>query len=117
VLVVGGGNPSALRSAELYDPAARRWSRTGSTIGYGGTAVLLRDGRVLIAGSGNEGEIYSPATGTWTPTGPVINSLVTGRAAAVLPSGEVLYAGGARFSCGVKQCFYDPSADAEVYTP
>jgi hypothetical protein len=37
--------------------------------GYGGTAALLQDGRVLVASSGT-GNVYSPATGTWTETGP-----------------------------------------------
>ena len=28
-----------------------------------------------------------------------------------------LYAGGERFFCGVQNCFDEPSADAELYTP
>jgi hypothetical protein len=40
---------------------------------------------------------------------------LSGRAAAVLPNGQVLYAGGERFYCGVKNCFYEPSANAEPY--
>jgi hypothetical protein len=78
---------------------------------------LLHDGRVLVAGAGNEGDVYSPGTGTWTATGPMVYAGLSGRAAAVLPSGQVLYAGGERFSCGVKQCFYKPSAGAELYAP
>jgi hypothetical protein len=84
---------------------------------YGGAAALLQDGRVLVAGSGDEGEVYSPATGTWTATGRVVYPGVSGRAAAVLPGGRVLYAGGERFYCGVKNCFNEPSAGAELYTP
>src|SRR6266542_1411470 len=116
-LVAGGGNPSALRSAELYDPASASWSITGSMTGYGGAAALLQDGRVLVAGSSNEGEVYSPATGTWTATGPVVYPGLSGRAAAVLANGQVLYAGGERFYCGVKNCFNEPSANTELYTP
>jgi hypothetical protein len=52
-----------------------------------------------------------------TATGPMVYAGLSGRAAAVLPSGQVLYAGGERFSCGVEQCFYEPSAGAELYAP
>jgi N-acetylneuraminic acid mutarotase len=117
VLVAGGGNPSALNSAELYDPVSGKWTATGSMTGYGGTAALLQDGRVLVAGYENEGEVYSPATGTWTATGPLPYPGVSGSAAALLPSGQVLYVGGERNYCGVKNCFSDPSASAELYTP
>jgi hypothetical protein len=34
-----------------------------------------------------------------------------------LPSGQVVYVGGERFYCGVKNCFNEPSATAELYTP
>src|SRR6266542_2484808 len=71
VLVAGGGNPSALQSAELYDPTSGRWTRTGNMNGYGGTAALLQDGRVLVACC-DAADVYSPATGTWTPTGPMV---------------------------------------------
>ena len=117
VLVAGGGNPSAMSSAELYDPATGNWSPTGSMAGYGGTAALLPDGRVLVAGSANEGEVYSPGAGTWTANGPTTYAGLSGRAAAPLPGGRVLYMGGERFFCGVKNCFNEPSATAEVYTP
>ena len=115
VLVAGGGNPSALRSAELYDPSTGRWSATGSMNGYGGTAALLQDGRVLVASSGT-GDVYSPATGTWTETGPMVFPYASG-AAARLPNGQVLYVGGTKVKyCGQYSCD-EPIADAELYTP
>jgi len=115
VLVAGGGNPSALQSAELYDPASGRWSRTGSMNGYGGTAALLQDGRVLVA-SGGTGDVYSPATGTWTETGPMVYPYASA-AAALLPNGQVLYAGGSKVKyCGQYSCD-EPLADAELYIP
>jgi hypothetical protein len=83
--------------------------------GYGGAAALLQDGRVLVAGGGNDGEVYSPATGTWTAIGPVVYPGLSGRAAAVLPSGQVLYAGGEWFYCGVKNCFYEPRQRRAVH--
>jgi hypothetical protein len=115
VLVAGGGNPSALRSAELYDPASGRWSPTGSMNGYGGRAALLQDGRVLVACC-DAGDVYSPATGTWTATGPMVYPYASG-AAALLPNGQVLYAGGGKVKyCGQYSCD-EPVADAELYTP
>jgi WD40 repeat protein len=115
VLMAGGGNPSALQSAELYDPAANRWTRTGSMNGYGGTATLLPDGRVLVACC-DAADVYSPATGTWTPTGPMVFPYASA-AAALLPNGQVLYAGGGKVKyCGQYSCS-EPIADAELYTP
>jgi hypothetical protein len=115
VLVAGGGNPSVLRSAELYDPSSGRWSATGSMNGYGGTAALLRDGRVLVACC-DAADVYSPAAGSWTPTGPMVFPYASA-AAALLPSGQVLYAGGGKVKyCGQYSCS-EPIADAELYTP
>jgi Galactose oxidase, central domain len=54
VLVVGGGDTfgSVLASAELYDPASRAWTVTGSlnTARYQHTATLLQNRMVLVAG-------------------------------------------------------------------
>ena len=72
VLVVGGisttGGTGLLSTAELYNPANGQWTRTGSMIlGRSNfTATLLVDGRVLVAGGGdNSAELYDPATGTF----------------------------------------------------
>jgi hypothetical protein len=86
MLVAGGGNPSATLSAELYDPASGRWTTTSRMTDYHGpAAVLLQDGRVLVAGGGDAGDVYSPATGTWTATGPRAYPLVGDSAVAPLP--------------------------------
>jgi hypothetical protein len=83
--------------------------------GYGATGALLGDGRVLVAGGGT-GDVYSPATGTWTATGPMVYPYASA-GAALLPNGQVLFAGGDKVKyCGQYACT-EPIADAELYTP
>jgi hypothetical protein len=103
VLVVGG-NPwqspdpnDRLASAELYDPGTGTWTAAGSMNEPRAyvTAVLLRDGRVLVAGGVvhiASAELYDPASGTWTPTG---NSDIRDRIATytLLRDGRVLAVG------------------------
>jgi PKD repeat protein len=82
--------------------------------------MRLSDGRVLVAGgiSGISGlktaELYDPTTGTWSVTGSMAWERI-GLAAAPLPNGQVLVAGGARFN----QACADPPAgnSTEIYDP
>ncbi|MCP3142327.1 galactose oxidase-like domain-containing protein [Pyxidicoccus xibeiensis] len=72
VLVTGGSRGSGfdnsgspVLNAEVYDPAANKWTRLASNTvyrGYHATALLLPDGRVLSAGGRNRrtAEVYSP---------------------------------------------------------
>src|SRR5262249_44168050 len=55
VLVAGGYNGPDLASAELFDPAANRWTLTGAMTSarVWHTATLLANGKVLVAGGGN----------------------------------------------------------------
>lgn len=54
VLVVGGlgKNYTASASAEIYDPATRKWSTTGSMADDRSkhSMTLLKDGKVLVTG-------------------------------------------------------------------
>jgi hypothetical protein len=85
---------------------------------HGSAAVRLRDGRVLVAGGGDTGDVYSPATGTWTATGLRAYPLEGGQALALLPNGPVIGVGGERLAnCTPKGCGSEPVASAEVYTP
>lgn len=107
VLIAGGlSGPTHLSSAEVFNPQNNTFSSAG--IGSMGTArevpagAPLPDGRVLIVGGTADGitqlksaEVFSPLTNTFSSAG--IGSMSTGRyapAAAPLPDGRVLVAGG-----------------------
>lgn len=105
VLVAGGrvatGNRfTALRSAEIYDPATNAFTTVTTMLSarYShGTSVVA--GKVLVAG-GNVGstetsatEVFDPATGVWT----ALSNLVTARSeftVTPLDVGRILIAGG-----------------------
>jgi hypothetical protein len=86
VLVIGGSNSG---SAELYDPATRAWTFTGSlnVIG-GGCSTVLPNGKVLVVGDGRA-ELYDPSTGTFTVTGNMTEQ-ASCYTATSLPNGKVL---------------------------
>ena len=124
VLVVGGDNNGALRSAELYDPATGSWTATGDLITprFSHTATLLPNGKVLVASGSRSfagcpgladtelAELYDPSTGQWSATG----SLTTPRfvySATLLPNGKVLVVGIDNPSCfGLASSeLYDPA--------
>ncbi|MGC1482703.1 MAG: kelch repeat-containing protein [Candidatus Acidiferrum sp.] len=115
ILIAGGGSghyPSqnVNRSAELFDPATGKFTPTGQmTVGrHKHAAILLRSGRVLIAGGSDNrdwhgeyasAEIYDPAFGTFTATGAMNTPRFKLPAAvALLPNGRVLVAGGGPFA-------------------
>ena len=72
VLVIGHDD-----TGELYDPDRGTWTATEAmtTPRHSHTAILLPDGRVLVAGGHaprdeptNSAELYDPDTGSWTAT-------------------------------------------------
>jgi hypothetical protein len=105
ILIAGGedhdGPDATLASAEIFRAATLRFQPVGAMhhprISH--TSVLLRDGRVLVAGGfagvvTASAEIFDPRTSAFTETG----SLTAGRCkhtAGLLPDGRVLIAGGA----------------------
>ncbi len=124
ILVTGGTNDAdyafPLSAAELYDPVAGTWSAASSlnTSRDLHSATLLPSGRVLVAGGNgppnqnppgcatrpvatctisdvptNAAEIFDPSTGRWSNTGS-LNVGHVGHTATLLPSGEVIVAGG-----------------------
>jgi N-acetylneuraminic acid mutarotase len=65
-----------------------------------GAVTLLPNGRVLVAGGGDNSdnlfssaELYDPATGTWSTTGSMATARQT-HTAIRLPNGKILVAGG-----------------------
>jgi hypothetical protein len=82
----------AISTAEVYDPDSGTWTATGQMIGDGhGTATLLRDGKVLVAGT--SAQLYDPDSGTWTETG-AMTTVRWLHSATLLSDGRVLVAGG-----------------------
>jgi hypothetical protein len=123
-----GATPNTSDSAELYDPATGVWTATGSLHQRRSnhSAVLLSDGRVLVAGGASDepplddvvvasAEIYDPATGSWTAVRPMIRARASFPAVlqhdgTVLVIGGVIETGGDL--CGLTYCeIYDPATD------
>lgn len=106
-VVVAGGTEhrgtywAPVDRVEVFDPRTRQWRIAPPLHAARGShaAVVLRDGRVLVAG-GNVGsrilrsaEVYDPATDRWQIVAP----LPVGRTQfsfAALPDGRILAAGG-----------------------
>jgi len=117
VLVVGDNG------AELYAPSAGTFSPTKGPPLFspvGGTATLLKTGKVLITGLNQfieaypnpqvyQAQLYDPVTDTFSATGSPIDDHRAGKA-ALLPNGKVLLAGGPGPNFGA-------SRSAEVYDP
>ena len=117
--------PVYTTAAELYDPATGMFTSTGSMIQPqgGATVTRLADGRVLFAGGAQvsdgggqlvitrlaTAELYDPTTGTFSMTGSMTHPR-NDHTAALLPSGEVLIAGGDMNSS-------DEDRTAELYDP
>lgn len=128
VLVTGGiydvsNDGARTNTVRIYDPANNSWTTTTSMLEARAHhfAVLLRNGKVLVAGgtTGSAGaisdlrtaELFDPATQIWTSAGSFANAHYFG-SMTVLPNGEVLLAGGSTY--GNQNL---PTNTTEVYHP
>ena len=104
VLVAGGGGEAyaSSTSADVYDPATGKFTKTGSmhTGRWLHTATLLNDGRVLILGGRSpkdsvyrSAELYDPQTGAFRTAGYMREGRQQ-HSATLLEDGRVLIAGG-----------------------
>ncbi|GAA2430339.1 hypothetical protein GCM10010191_49870 [Actinomadura vinacea] len=117
VLVIGGALPTgesererALAFCEIYDPATKTWTPTGSlrTPRKGHQATVLGDGRVLVTGgdavpampyrvdSLSTAELYDPHTGTWTPAADLPGGGRSGHRSVRTPTGVLVIGGTGR---------------------
>lgn len=117
VMVVGGNNKDlmnpAIASVEIYNPRSNTWSLTASPNQprMYHNALLLNDGRVMIAGglvrnaggssfsSFNSVEIFDPNNQTWFEAAPMSNEVNNDYGKqdftmTLLPDGRVLVTGG-----------------------
>ena len=102
VLVAGGlsANGNARSTAELWDPTAQQFQRTGGMVvpRAAFTATALTDGRVLMVGgvgvdAAGSAELWDPTTGRFTPTGAPSGPR-SDHTATLLTDGRVLVVGG-----------------------
>jgi Kelch motif len=124
VLVLGGNDGSdRLSSAEVFSPSTGAFTQVNdmTTDRAREAAAPLPDGRVLVAGGAagssaaalQSAEVFDPATNSFSSAG--IGAMGTARrapAAAPLPDGRVLIAGGSNGDFGEQYL-----ASAEVFDP
>ena len=85
-------------SAEIFDPATGAFTAAPDLrlrrYKHRGTSVLLRSGKVLLAGGAEQAEVYDPATGFNTELSADVPLAGHFSATALLPGGRVLIVGG-----------------------
>ncbi len=128
ILITGGYDSNGVpqSSAEIFDLSTQKFTLLTSSMATPRaeqTAILFSSGplagKVLIAGgccdSNNRAlstaELYDPATQTFTPTG-TMPAAALGQAAALLPNGTVLLAGGTNAPGSLTSL-----STAEIYNP
>jgi len=103
VLVVGGSDErdgdGAYRNAEVFNPANGTFAAVKSNMNTAryklqGTAILLQNGRVLIAGGANRAEVFDPATNSFSFADGDMGTKRLFATATLLKNGQVLITGG-----------------------
>ena len=102
VLILGGADErdgeGAYTSAEIYDPEKGTFRATGNMNSarykLQGTAVLLSDGKVLVAGGANRAEVFDPSGNTFSYAAGDMDTRRLFATATRLRNGQVLIVGG-----------------------
>lgn len=129
ILVVGGQDNlgNVLDTAELYDPAARKFIAVNNTMSdrrMFHTATLLLSGKVLVAGGAtnlsgdttSSADIYDPASNSFTPATFPMDHQRAAHTATLFTSG--LLAGKVLITGGVGgSSFFFKDSSAEIYDP
>ncbi len=102
VLIIGGADErdgrAAYTSVEIYNPATGVFTPAGNMNSarykLQGTAVLLNNGKVLIAGGANRVEVFDPTTNTFSYAAGDMETPRLFATATRLQNGQVLITGG-----------------------
>ena len=103
VLIIGGSDErdgdGAYRNAEIFDPANGTFAIVGNNMNTAryklqGTAILMKNGKVLIAGGADRAEVFDPATNSFSFAGGDMGTKRLFSTATLLNNGQVLITGG-----------------------
>lgn len=103
VLILGGSDErdgdGAYRNAEIFQPSNGRFTALKNNMQAAryklqGTAIVLNDGKVLIAGGATRAEVFDPATDSFSFAEGEMGTKLLFSAATLLKSGQVLITGG-----------------------
>jgi len=102
VLIVGGADErdlvGAYRDVEIYNPKTKIFSKMGemklARYKLQGTSILLKNGKVFIAGGANQAEIFNPKTNSFEIINGTFESARLFSTATLLSDGVILIAGG-----------------------
>lgn len=103
VLILGGSDErdgdGAYRNAEIFQPSNGRFTALKNNMQAAryklqGTAIVLNDGKVLIAGGSTRAEVFDPATDSFSFAEGEMGTKLLFSAATLLKNGQVLITGG-----------------------
>lgn len=103
VLVIGGSDErdgnGAYRNAEIFNPEKETFAAIQNNMNTAryklqGTAILLKNGNVLIAGGADRAEVFDPARDSFTLVGGDMGTKRLFATATLLKDGQVLITGG-----------------------
>ena len=102
VLIVGGSDErdsaGAYRNAEIHNPTDKTFAAVSnmntSRYKLQGTAVLLKNGKVLIAGGAARAEVFDPSTNAFSFASGDMTTIRLFATATLLQNGRVLIVGG-----------------------